>query len=291
VNRRRADALLLGATAIWGVSFVAVKAALAYATPLAFVSLRFTLSALVLAPGTAVSPRPTRGELGGALLLTGLLAVGFATQNIGLVHTTPARSAFIVAISSVLAPPIGFVALGQRTRWLTVGALCLAGGGTYLLTTPDAGGLNRGDVWTLVTAVVFGAQIVAVRELAVRYDARRLVWLQTAGTALAVGLATLLLESPRLRWTPAFVTLLAYCAVFPTAVALLWQMRAQRYMSSARAALIFCFEPLFAALTSWLVMGERLAGTQWVGGALILLGMIGASAPGVQDRIRSPPLP
>src|SRR5438445_2778570 len=29
---------------IWGVSFVAVKAALAYATPLAFVSLRFTLS-------------------------------------------------------------------------------------------------------------------------------------------------------------------------------------------------------------------------------------------------------
>ncbi len=105
-----------------------------------------------------------------------------------------------------------------------------------------------------------------------------------------MGLATLLLESPRLRWTPAFVTLLAYCAVFPTAVALLWQMRAQRYMSSARAALIFCFEPLFAALTSWLVMGERLAGTQWVGGALILLGMIGASAPGVQDRIRSPPL-
>src|SRR5438874_2481954 len=81
VNRRRADVLLLGATAIWGVSFVAVKAALAYATPLAFVSLRFTLSALVLAPGTAVSPRPTRGELGGALLLTGLLAVGFATQN------------------------------------------------------------------------------------------------------------------------------------------------------------------------------------------------------------------
>src|SRR5207248_2644165 len=166
VNGRRADALLLAATAIWGVSFVVVKAALAYATPLAFVSVRFALSTLVLAPGTAVSPRPTRGEIGGALLLTGLLAVAF------------------------------------------------------------------------------GAQIVAVRELAVRYDARRLVWLQTAGTALAVGLAALLLESSRVRWTPVFVALLAYCAVFPTAVAFLWQMRAQRHMSSGRAALIFCFEPL-----------------------------------------------
>jgi len=279
VTRRQADALLLAATAIWGVSFVAVKAALAYATPLAFVAVRFALATLALAPGTRFSPLPSRGELRGALLLTGLLAVGFATQNIGLVYTTPSRSAFIVAISSVLAPPIAFLALGQRTRWLTVGALALAGAGVYLLTAPDAGGLNRGDLWTLVTAVVFGAQIVAVRELAVRYDARRLVWLQTAGTAVAVGLATLLLESSRIRWTPTFVGLLVYCAVFPTAVALLWQMRAQRHMSSARAALIFCFEPLFAATASWLVLGERLSPLQWGGGTLILLGMVAADLP------------
>ena len=50
-------------------------------------------------------------------------------------------------------------------------------------------------------------------------------------------------------------------------------------MSSARAALIFCFEPLFAALTSWLVLGERLSLVQWVGGALILLGMLVAEPP------------
>jgi len=184
-----------------------------------------------------------------------------------------------VAISSVLAPPIAFLGLRQRTRWPTVGALALAGAGVYLLTAPDAGGLNRGDLWTLVTAVVFGAQIVAVRELAVRYDARRLVWLQTAGTALAVGLAALLLETSRIRWTPVFTGLLVYCAVFPTAVALLWQMRAQRHMTSGRAALIFCFEPLFAAITSWAVLDERLSAIQWLGGGLILGGMVAADLP------------
>ncbi len=199
MTRRQADALLLGATAIWGVSFVAVKAALSYATPLAFVTVRFALGALALTPGTTFSPSPSRGELGGALLLTGLLAVGFATQNVGLVSTTPSRSAFIVALASVLAPPIAFLALGQRTRWLAVGALGLAGAGTYLLTAPGAGGLNRGDAWTLVTALVFGVHIVAVRELAIRYDARRLVWLQTAGTAVVAGLATLALERPSVR--------------------------------------------------------------------------------------------
>jgi len=36
--------------------------------------------------------------------------------------------------------------------------------GIYLLTAPDAGGLNRGDVLTLICAVCFGGQIVAVTE-------------------------------------------------------------------------------------------------------------------------------
>jgi drug/metabolite transporter (DMT)-like permease len=50
-------------------------------------------------------------------------------------------------------------------------------------------------------------------------------------------------------------------------------------MSTARAALIFCFEPLFAALTSWLILGERLSVLQWSGGALILVGMVLAELP------------
>lgn len=276
---RQADALLLAATGVWGVSFVAVKATLAYTTPLALVALRFALAAVVLAPGTALAHRPSRGELSGGMLLAALIAVGFATQHEGLVYTTPSRSAFLVAVSSVLAPPIAFVALGQRTRWLAVAGLAVAGVGTYLLTAPQAGGLNRGDVWTLGTAVVFGAQIVAVRELGIRYDARRLVWLQAAGTALVVGAAALLVERPHIRWTAAFVTLLVYCGIFPTAVAFLWQMRAQRHMSAARAALIFCFEPVFAAAASWLVLGERLAASQWAGGVLILVAMLAVDLP------------
>jgi len=53
-------------------------------------------------------------------------------------------------------------------------------------------------------------------------------------------------------------------------------------MSTARAALIFCFEPLFAAVTSWLVLGERLSLLQWSGGALILTGMVLAELPGAK---------
>ncbi len=283
MTRRQADLALLLATALWGTSFVAVKSALADATPFAFLTVRFGLAALALAPGTRVRPRPTGRELTGGAGLGLLVALGFIAQTAGLVITTPSRSAFIVAVSSVLAPVIALALLRERPRWLTAAALALATLGIYLLTAPDAGGLNRGDLLTLVCAVCFGGQIVAVSELTRHYDARRLVFFQIAGTAAVAALATALFERPHIHWTPRFVGALLYTVLFASTFCFLLQMRAQREMSTARAALIFCFEPLFAAVTSWLILGERLSVLQWSGGALILLGMLAAEVPAALD--------
>lgn len=276
---RRADWVLGLATLLWGLSFIVVKGALASSTPLAFTALRFGLAAIVLTPFTNLRPPYPRAELRAGALLGGLLAIGFATQTVGLVYTTPARSAFIVASSSVLAPVVAFVVVRDRPRLWVVVALGLAGAGMYLLTAPDAGGLNRGDVWTLVTALSFGGQIVAVAHLSRQHDPLRLVWMETVVTAVGAALAAVSLEHMRVSWTPALAGALGYSAVLATAVALVWQMRAQRHMSSARAALIFCAEPVFAALASWVWFGERLSALQWSGGGLILAGMLLAEVP------------
>jgi drug/metabolite transporter (DMT)-like permease len=278
---RRADATLVAATALWGVTFVIVKQALAGASPLAFLSLRFAIAAVALAPFTDLRTPLSRAELRAGGLLTLLLASGFAAQAVGLQYTTPARSAFIVALSSVLAPVVAFVILRQRLRWLVAVALAIAGGGIYLLTAPDGvgGGLNRGDLLTLITAVVFGGQIVAVAELAVRHDARRLVWLQLAGTAVAAAVAAFALEPVRFEASAGVLGAVVFTGVGATALALVWQMDAQRHMSASRAALIFCLEPVFAAVASWVWLGERLSVTQWVGAALIVAGMILAELP------------
>lgn len=278
MTRRQADLLLITTCAVWGAAFPLVKYALGLATPLGFVALRFALAAVVL---SAVTPptRPTRGELAGGLLLSGILLVGFATQAVGLVITTPSRSAFIIATSSILAPFIAWAAVAERPRWWTVGALGVAGAGLYLLTQPESGGLNRGDLWTFVTAAVFGAQIVAVRELSIRYDGRRLVWLQTVITALGMAVAAVALEDVEFAWSVGLVAALGYTSVFATVLAFLWQMQAQRHMSSARAALLFCTEPVFAAFASWLALGETLSAVQWAGGGLIVAGMIVADLP------------
>ncbi len=289
MTTRRADVLLIAATLTWGVSFVIVKQALSASTPLAFLAIRFALATLVLTPLVNFRGPPpwSRGELRGGLLLTVLLASGFACQAVGLQYTTPARSAFIVALSSVLAPFVALIVLRHRTGWMMVVALAIAGIGIYFLTAPDAGGLNRGDLWTLITATVFGGHIVAVAELSKRYDARRLVWLQIAGTTIGVAIATLLVERVRIVWSPGLLAALVFTGVIATSVALVWQMRAQRHMSSARASLLLCLEPVFAAVTSWLYWGEELSLTQALGGGLILIGMV-LAVVGEATQARAP---
>ena len=263
MTRRRADLLLITAAAVWGVSFVVVKEALASASPLLFLGVRFSIATIVLAPFVNLRGGFSRAELREGAVLTALLASGFATQAYGLQYTTPARSAFIALIL-----------LRHRIGWLVVVALVIAGAGIYFLTAPDAGGLNRGDLWTLFTAVVFGGHIVAVSEFSKRFDAQRLVWLQLPGTAIATLSAALLFERLRFDWSPSLVAALLFLSVMSTVVALVWQFQAQREMSSARASLIFCIEPVFAVLTSWWFWGERFSAGQGMGAALILAGMV-----------------
>ena len=287
MSPRRADALLLAACFLWGVSFVIVKGALDHASPLAFVAVRFALAAALLAPFAQLGTRFTSAELRAGAILALLLGAGFIAQAAGLVYTTPSRSAFLVAISSVLAPPIAILVLRERPRAAAVVALIVAAFGTWLLTAPGGGGLNRGDALTLITAAAFGGQIVAITALSRRHAVPRLLWLQVAGTAVLAGVGAPLVETVRLEWSAPFLAALAFTAVGATAVALWWQLRAQREMSSTRAAVLFCSEALFAAVTSWLVTGEVLAATQWLGGGLILAGMIVAEVRAPVARSQS----
>ncbi len=55
--------------------------------------------------------------------------------------------------------------------------------------------------------------------------------------------------------------------------AFLLQVRAQTVVGSSRTAIILSAEPLFAAATAAVVVGERLTTSGWIGAALIMVGM------------------
>jgi drug/metabolite transporter (DMT)-like permease len=70
-----------------------------------------------------------------------------------------------------------------------------------------------------------------------------------------------------------------------TAMAFTIQAWAQRYTSSTRTALIYALEPVFAGITSWLVLGEVLSGRAAAGAVLILAGVLLVEMKPFQARL------
>jgi drug/metabolite transporter (DMT)-like permease len=266
VSRRRAVLALVLVCLVWGVSFTAIKQALAYTTPVTLLGLRFTIATLVVVGGLRGL---TRAEAAGGLVLGGLFWAGFVLQTSGLQYTTPSRSAFLTILSTPLVPVLQFVLHRTVPRLPTLAAIGLAIVGTWLLTSPGGDGLNRGDLLTIGCAVVFTGQIVAVGHYAARVPIARLLALELGVCAVLSLLTAPLLESPRVVWTPVVVGLLAFLALSGV-----WsfrmQLRAQQVLSPTHTALVFTLEPVFASVTSFLVLGERLGALQLAGAALIL---------------------
>jgi drug/metabolite transporter (DMT)-like permease len=272
MTRRQGVAALVFIAVVWGCTFTVIKQTLTLVSPLVFLALRFLLASALVAPWFRGL---TRRELAGGAVIGLLFWAGFVFQTVGLQYTTPSRSAFITGLSTPLVP-LAYFAIYRRPPSLAVLlAVVVTGIGMYLLTRPGgmSGGLNRGDLLTLVCAALFAFQIVAVGHYALVARATRLLALELGLTGALSLLTAPLLEAPRI--TPGLPLVLALGFVSVTAAGTFYlQLGAQKVVSPAATAIIFTLESLAAAFTSWIVLGEVLTPGQWLGGLMILGGAV-----------------
>jgi drug/metabolite transporter (DMT)-like permease len=276
--QRRAEAALIVNTIVWGATFVLVKQALHDVSPVLFLALRFTLAAvalLVLFRGSWRHPRNIRWSLTGGALAGVFLFSGYAFQTIGLQYTTAPKSAFLTGLTAVMTPLLAAVVYRTRPRGAEIGGVLLATCGMALMTLPGATlAMNRGDLLTVCCAVCYSAHILVLS----RYSAKASFELVSIAQ---VGVAALLawslfhgMETPHIRWTAGVWVAIAITGLFATALAFTFQAWAQRYTTSTRTALIFMLEPVFAWITSYLLMGETLSARDAAGAGLILGGVL-----------------
>jgi drug/metabolite transporter (DMT)-like permease len=278
-KRSQAELLLILVTFIWGATFVIVKEALKDASPLVFIAGRFTLAGLLLFLTLGWRKLNLRC-LGPAAVLGALLFLGYIFQTAGLIYTTPSKSAFITGFSVILVPVIMPLA-GVRLRPGSAAGALLGLAGIYLLVSPSGSrGINRGDWLTLVGAIAFAAYIVMVGVYARSYSFVQLAPAQILIAGILAYAALPFDPHPYLNFTPGLAGAVSVTAVFATAFAFGVQNWAQRYVPAAHAALIFALEPVFAALTSFWVMNERLGTRLLIGSAFILAGMVASETWG-----------
>lgn len=281
-QRHKAEFLLVLATMVWGATFVVVKDALQFATPSAFLAVRFTLAGILLFIFMARG-RWSAAVVGRGILLGIFLYAGYLFQTTGLLYTTPSKSAFITGFSVVVVPFLQAMQ-GSKLRKSTIASAVMGLIGIYLLVLPQGlAAVNRGDLMTLVAACSFAVHIVLVGDYTRRYSFRQLVSIQILVVGLLAFVSAPLGMSFHITWTAGLIAAILVTAVLATGFAFSVQNWAQQFTPPSHTALIFALEPVFAAATSWIVLAERLGGRLFIGAALILAGMIISELWGTQQ--------
>ena len=289
----KAHLLLLLATFFWGATFVQIKDALRQVTPFTFNALRMILGAITLVVifrGHLKKVPPATLKV--SALLGALLWAGYSFQTKGLVYTTPSKSAFVTGVSTVLVPV--FLALfwrGTVNRWTVLG-VAMAMAGLYLLTVPAGEGfglaaVNRGDLLTLGCAVVFGFQIIVVGKVMLHHRFEQIGPLQIVAAATFMTATAPLMEHTAIVWSPRVIAAVVVTGLLCTAAAFTIQAWAQQFLPPTHTALIFLMEQVFAWLTSFLVLHERLGYRASAGAVLILAGILVAELKGTAEEMKA----
>ena len=223
-NRLRADLGLLSVSAMWGLTFPAIRSALAAGTsPFAFVGGRFLVAGLIMLP---FAFRDLRRE-GRALLLSAcglglLLGTSYVTQTIGMETTTAANSGFITGTNVIMVPFLDALIRKTKLSGSAIAGAIIALAGIYILA--GFGGTESfsltesrtGDLWTLCSA--FGYAILGTAQ-EISSEIRALF--VSHGTTVVVAITTLALgafiEDWNLNltgWSSIWPVL--YCAIFAT---------------------------------------------------------------------------
>ncbi len=279
-NKRQfhAEFMLATVTLFWGATFPIVKDAITEMPVMAFLWVRFAIAAILLAfiAGRArIASLDRRGWRLGILLGT-LLFTSYLFQTFGLERTSSANAGFLTGLGVVWVPLMAGPMLKKPAAFGSKIGVGIALLGLLLLTWHTPWTINFGDILVVICSVFVALHILGLDAFTKGYDARALTFVQIATMAVLGCIGSLIFEptSWPQEWTSSLISAFAITAIFATAYAF-WAMTTfQNRTTPTRAALIYTLEPVFAAIFSVWLAGDRLTALGWFGGAMIVVGMI-----------------
>ncbi|PPF13421.1 EamA family transporter [Rathayibacter sp. AY1D7] len=270
----RPEWALIGITAIWGGTFLAVHIAMEHSGPLFFVGMRFAIAGLISA---VVFHRSLRGmrriDLAAGVAIGVMIFAGYGLQSYGLQTIPSSTSAFLTALYVPLVPLLQWVVFRRRPGVLTLVGVALAFVGLLLIAGPQPGvALGAGEVATIVSTLPIAAEIILIGLVAGRVDLGRVTVVQLL-VAGALGFASMPLAGEAV---PAFSGAWLIPALALGASSCLIQLTmnwAQRSVSPSRATIIYSAEPVWAGLIGRLA-GDRLPALALLGAGFIVAGTL-----------------
>ncbi|WP_435180179.1 DMT family transporter [Halorussus sp. AFM4] len=301
---RRTVAFFAAASVLFGGTFVAAKAGLAYFPPLLFVALRFDVAAVALLGFAAVTtsredllPR-TRDDLAG-ILATGVLSIGLANALlfVGQQYATSAVASIVYSLNPVLTPVFAAGLLSDERLSARGGVGMLLGlVGVGLVASPDPANLLAGGA-VGKAILLAGAVSGALGSVLIRWadddlpSTVRTAWGLPFGALLCHLLSWSAGESvAAVSWTPAALAALGYVGLFAGALAYIAYFGLLDEVGAIRANLAFYVVPVVATLGGWALLGESISTLAVLGFLTIFAGfaVLGSESIDVGGLLRSP---
>jgi len=279
-------ALLLSASLIWGVAFVAQSAGMQYVGPYTFTATRSVLAAIALGilililDKKGISPKNTDKKVlwRAGITLGVVMTIASNLQQIGLVTTSAGKAGFITSLYIVLVPVFGLFIRKKPHPMLWISVL-IALVGLYFLSIRGDFSMSQGDLLVLGSAVAFTFQILLVDHYSPKVDIIRLNCIQFSVMAILSFVPMMVLEQPKMgAISDAWLTIV-YAGVFSGCGAYTLQMLGQRRVEPTMASLLLSPENVFAALAGWVILGQKMSARELLGCALVFAAIIGSQLP------------
>lgn len=260
---------------IWGSGFVASEIALNTMTPVQILSIRFGIAAIIMIIGSYKRLKKVNKKL----LLKGIvlgifLYFAFAFQTFGLNYTTPSKNAFLTAVNVIIVPFIAFVFNKQSVDKFGVSGAFLSIIGIGILSLNSDLLLNKGDMLTLVCALLFAFHIYFTGKFSQDCDLVLLTTIQMVVAAILGSLIIVFTDGPKLAMESSSLLSILYLGLISTALAFFLQTWGQKYTNVTTAAVVLSMESVFGTIASIIIIKEIITGRMVFGSLLILIGVI-----------------
>jgi len=299
-RRHTVAGLFVSLSAVWGLSFVAARAAVVDVPPLWLAALRFDVAGVLLlafAVLTAERWRPSgRAEwtvvaIGGTLFVAVHHALLFAGQQ----YVTSAVAGVVISLDPILAAGFARVLLPDE-RLSALGGLGLLLGlcGVGVVANPDPAALTGpetvGVVLVLCSAAAFALGAVLTRRYRTELPVASLqAWMMLVGAGL---LHLTLAVAPvggvsTITWSDSALAGLAYLAVVASGLGYLLYFELLDRVGPVEVNLVAYVVPLFAAVGGWVFLGEQVAPSTVAGFALIAAGFGLLKRGALREEVRA----
>ncbi len=275
---------VLTAVTFWSLNFTVVKWGLDEWKPLAYSFDRYAVGTVLFAAWVLVREGSLRVRRADVPLLVVAGAVGIFGNQVAFMYATASTSAATVALLMAVTPALTALAallLGQERvsarHW--VGLLAAAAGAALVLHGSGASltfASMRGNLLALLMAVTWAMYTVLVAPLMGRYSASRISALVLlVGTPLMLPFAwTQVVGQDYGSLSVGAWGAVTYSLLFSLVLTNILWFGAVHQGGASRASVLLNLQPFLGALFALALLGEAVGGEQWLGGLVIVAGIL-----------------